>query len=97
MQEEEHEREKRRGDPGGRRRRRRRRVRRRREHIYVGPIWIMIFLIGEKLLWQSGAQRNCLSVKSSGVGRSYEKNKKKMNQSVWKKSALHATNRSLSS
>ena len=42
--------------------------RRRRVHIYVGPNWIMIFLIGEKLLWQAPHKETaCLSkAKSNG-------------------------------
>lgn len=59
MQEEEHERE--RGGEGEK-------AKRRREHIYVGPNWIMIFVIGEELLWQAAHKETaCLSkVKSSG-------------------------------
>lgn len=43
---------------------------RRRGHIYVGLNWIMIFLIGEKLLWQAAHKETpCQSkVKSRGVG-----------------------------
>lgn len=39
-----------------------------RKHISVGPNWIMIFLIGEKLLWQATHKETALLTKGKCFG-----------------------------